>query len=100
MKAMENLNSKSGLFILSASASNQSAYEMGRFSQGVLTYSLLKTIREQPGILEDGKYLNVGQWFNAAEIEVRKIGKENGLKQEPQKMTASNFNSYCKSRCY
>ncbi|MGB3345609.1 MAG: caspase family protein [Aequorivita sp.] len=92
IKAIENLNSKSGLFILSASATNQSAYEMGRFSQGVLTYSLLKTIREQPGILEDGKYLNVGQWFNAAEKEVQKIAEENGLMQEPQKVTTTNFN--------
>ncbi|MEO7983000.1 MAG: caspase family protein, partial [Bacteroidota bacterium] len=65
IKAIDKLNEKSGLFILSASASNQSAYEMGRYSQGLLTYSLLKAIKQQPDILEDGKYLNVSSWFNA-----------------------------------
>ena len=36
IKAIDKLNEKSGLFILSASASNQSAYELGRYSQGLL----------------------------------------------------------------
>lgn len=76
LKAIDKLNEKSGLFILSASASNQSAYEMGRYSQGLLTYSLLKAIKQQPDILEDGKYLNIGRWFNAAEKTVSEISKE------------------------
>ncbi|MFZ4771184.1 MAG: caspase family protein, partial [Ferruginibacter sp.] len=59
IKAIDKLNEHSGLFILSASASNQSAYEMGRYSQGLLTYSLLKAIKERPDILEAGKYLDV-----------------------------------------
>ncbi|MBC7873480.1 MAG: caspase family protein [Ferruginibacter sp.] len=92
IKAIDKLNEKSGLFILSASASNQSAYEMGRYSQGLLTYSLLKAIKLQPGILEDGKYLNVSNWFNAAEKTVSEISKENGARQEPQIVTNTNFN--------
>jgi hypothetical protein len=92
VKAIDKLNEKSGLFILSASASNQSAYEMGRYSQGLLTYSLLKAIKQQPDILEDGKYLNVSSWFNAAEKTVSEISKENGARQEPQIVTNTNFN--------
>ena len=92
VKAIDKLNEKSGLFILSASASNQNAYEMGRYSQGLLTYSLLKAIKQQPDILEDGKYLNVSRWFNAAEKSVSELSKENGARQEPQVVTNTNFN--------
>lgn len=92
IKAIDKLNEKSGLFILSASASNQSAYEMGRYSQGLLTYSLLKAIKQQPDILEDGKYLNLSRWFNAAEKTVSELSKESGARQEPQIVTNTNFN--------
>lgn len=92
IKAIDKLNEKAGLFILSASASDQSAYEMGRYSQGILTYALLKAIRLQPDILEDGKYLNVSRWFSAAEKTVTEMARENGARQEPQIVTNTNFN--------
>jgi len=92
IKAIDKLNEKSGLFILSASASDQNAYEMGRYSQGLLTYSLLKAIKQQPAILEDGKYLNVSSWFNAAERTVTELSKESGARQEPQVVSNTNFN--------
>ncbi|MDZ4795551.1 MAG: caspase family protein [Bacteroidota bacterium] len=91
VKAIDKLNEKSGLFILSASASNQNAYEMGRYSQGLLTYSLLKAIKQQPDILDDGKYLDVSRWFNAAEKTVTELSKESGARQEPQIVTNTNF---------
>jgi len=92
IKAIDKLNEKSGLFILSASASNQNAYEMGRYSQGLLTYSLLKAIKQQPDILDDGKYLNISRWFNAVEKTVSDLSKESGARQEPQIVTNTNFN--------
>jgi WD40 repeat protein len=92
IKAIDKLNEKSGLFILAASASNQSAYEMGRYSQGLLTYSLLKAIKQQPDILEDNKYLNVSRWFNVAEKTVSDMVRETGNRQEPQIVSAGNFN--------
>jgi WD40 repeat protein/uncharacterized caspase-like protein len=92
IKAIEKLNEKSGLFILSASASNQSAYEMGKYSQGLLTYALLKAMKEQPEILDDNKFLNVGKWFSAAEKTVTELVRESGNRQEPQVVSTSNFN--------
>jgi len=92
IKTIEKLNEKSGLFILSASASNQSAYEMGKYSQGLLTYALLKAIKEQPDILDDNKFLNVGKWFSAAEKTVTDLVRESGNRQEPQVVSTSNFN--------
>ena len=92
IKAIDKLNEQSGFFILSASASNQNAYEMGRYSQGLLTYSLLKAIRQQPDILDQGKYLDVSRWFSAAEKTVTEITKENGARQQPQLISNTNFN--------
>jgi len=92
IKAIEKLNERSGLFIISASASNQSAYEMGRYAQGLLTYSLLKAIKEQPDILDNNKYLDVSRWFNAAEKTVSSLAAETGGMQEPQLVNAGNFN--------
>jgi len=92
IKAIDKLNERSGLFILAASASNQNAYEMGRYSQGLLTYALLKAIKQEPDILEDNKYLNVSRWFNAAEKTVSDIVRQTGNRQEPQIVSAGNFN--------
>lgn len=92
VKAIDKLNEQSGFFILSASASNQLAYEMGRYSQGLLTYSLLKTIKQQPDILQQGKYLDVSRWFTAAEATVTELTKENGARQQPQIISNTNFN--------
>ncbi len=92
IKAIDKLNEKSGLFILSASSSNQSAYEMGRYAQGLLTYSLLKAIKQQPDILDDGKYLDLSRWFSAAEKTVSEVSKENGARQDPQIVSNTNFN--------
>ncbi|MEO8149760.1 MAG: caspase family protein [Bacteroidia bacterium] len=92
IKAIDKLNEKSGLVILSASASNQSAYEMSRYSQGLLTYSLLKVMKQQPEILEENKYLNVSKWFSAAEKTVSDLIIETGARQQPQIVSTANFN--------
>jgi len=92
VKAIEKLNNQSGLFILAASASNQSAYEMGRYSQGLLTYSLLKAVKQQPDILENGKYLDVSNWLNTAKKTVTILAEESGERQEPQLNANNNFN--------
>jgi len=43
-RALENLKDRTGLFILSASASGQAAREYRPFNQGLLTYGLLSGI--------------------------------------------------------
>jgi len=91
IKAIDRLNERSGLFILSASASNQSAYELGRYSQGLLTYSLLRAIKQQPDILDQGRYLDLSRWFQAAEQTVMELSKESGARQQPQLISNTNF---------
>ncbi len=91
IKAIDKLNEKTGLFILSASASNQSAYEMSKYSQGLLTYSLLKAIKEESSILYNNRFLDLGKWFNRAKESVEEMSKETGARQEPQIVSNTNF---------
>ena len=90
-KAVEKLNNQSGFFILAASSSKQSALELTQYSQGLLTYSLLKVIKEQPNILEGGGYLDVSNWFNAAKKTVSILAAHLNEKQEPQLTANNNF---------
>ena len=92
IKAIDKLNERSGLFILSAAASDQSAYEMGRYNQGVLTYALLKSAKEDPSVLEGSQFLNLGQWFDVAQRLVEDIAASSGARQQPQVVRTTNFN--------
>ncbi len=91
IRSIDKLNERSGLFILAASATNQSAYELSRYSHGLLTYALLKAMREDPAILDAAKYLNVSPWFDHAERTVTDLVRDNGGRQEPQLVSTTSF---------
>ncbi len=91
IRSIDKLNERSGLFILAASASNQSAFELSRYSHGLLTYALLKAMREDPAILDAAKYLNVSPWFDHAERTVTDLVRDNGGRQEPQLVSTTSF---------
>ena len=90
-KELDKLNDNSGLFILSASASTQSAYEMNKYNQGILTYALLKPLKENPNILDTDNLLSVSRWFDAAKDIVDGISTTNGFRQQPQLLSSTNF---------
>ena len=90
-KAIDKLNEQSGLLILSASATDQPAYEVSRYGQGLLTYALLRSIKQQPDILVDKKFLDVSRWFNASREAVSDLSKEIGARQQPQFISTTNF---------
>jgi hypothetical protein len=83
------------LFILSASAPNKPAYELPQFGQGILTYSLLYTLKNNPSILdqevEGNGYLNLQKWFLATEQEQSRTMEALGLKQDAQPYGAGNI---------
>jgi WD40 repeat protein/uncharacterized caspase-like protein len=91
IRSIDKLNERSGLFILAASASDQSAYELSRYSHGLLTYALLKAIREDPSILDATRYLNVSPWFDHAERTVAALARDIGGRQEPQLVSTTSF---------
>lgn len=94
-RQIEELGDKSGLFILSASAPNKPAYELPQLGQGLLTYSLLYTLKNNPSILDQGEdgngYLNLQKWFLATEQEQARRMEALGLKQEAQPYGSGNI---------
>jgi hypothetical protein len=90
VKALENLKDKTGIYILSASASGQSAFEASQYGQGLLTYSLLSGIKLGTGLKED-KFIDVTRWFNNASDNVREMAKSIGGRQEPQIVGNASF---------
>ncbi|WP_321287700.1 caspase family protein [uncultured Sunxiuqinia sp.] len=94
-KELDKLNDNAGLFILSASASTQSAYEMNTYNQGILTYALLKPLKENPNILDADNLLSVSRWFEVAKDIVDNIFDDNlkarGFRQQPQLLSSTNF---------
>jgi len=92
LRQIEDLKDKSGVFILSASAPDQNAYEFPQFEQGLLTYALLKTLKQNPEVLEEGNFLNVSRWFGTVETEVRNLTRELGRKQDAQPFGSGNIN--------
>lgn len=89
-RALENLKDKTGTFILSASASGQSAYETSLYGQGLLTYCLLSGIKLGDGLREN-KYIDVTKWFNTAAGNVQIMAKDIGGRQDPQIIGAASF---------
>lgn len=91
IRQVEDLKDKSGMFILAASAPNQNAYELPQYQQGLLTYCLLSTLKNQPGILDDNQFLNVQKWFLYTEELLRKTIENLGLKQNAQPYGTANI---------
>jgi WD40 repeat protein/uncharacterized caspase-like protein len=91
IKSVDKLNEKSGFFILSASAPDQSAYEVTKLSQGLLTYALLNAVKTNNNILDNDSLLSIGKWFEASGETVTKLIKENGAIQDPQIIRNNNF---------
>jgi len=91
VKSVDKLNEKSGFFILSASAPDQSAFEVTQLSQGLLTYALLSAVKNNSEILDDKNVLSIGKWFDVAGETVTKLIKENGAIQDPQIVRNNNF---------
>jgi WD40 repeat protein len=91
IRQVEDLKDKSGMFILAASAANQSAYELPQYEQGLLTYSLLHTIKNNPDILDDDKYLNVQKWFLESEDYLKQLVSSLGYEQDAQPFGSANI---------
>ena len=91
IRQVEELRDKSGMFILAASAADQSAYEIPQYQQGLLTYCLLSTLKNDPNVLDDNKYLNVQKWFLQTEELLKKTIDNFRLKQNVQPFGTANI---------
>ncbi len=91
VRQVEDLKDKSGMFILAGSAPNQSAYELPQYEQGLLTYSLLYVLKNNPEILDEGKFLNVQKWFLESEEYLHKLVSSMGYDQDAQPYGTANI---------
>jgi hypothetical protein len=91
IRQVEDLKDKSGMFIMSASAANQSAYELPRYGHGLLTYSLLKTLKTSSSTLDEERFINVQKWFLETETTMDNLTRELGVKQEAQPFGRGNI---------
>jgi WD40 repeat protein len=91
IRQVEDLKDKSGTFILAASAPNQSAYELPQYEQGLLTYSLLSVLKNNPDVLDDGAFLNVQKWFLESEKYLKELVRSHGYQQDAQPFGTANI---------
>jgi|GEM_PF-1389771 len=81
-RALEKLRDMTGTYMLSASASNQSALEMGMYNRGMLTYSLLLGMKTGEGLKD--KYIDISKWFQFAAEKAKDLTKDASIPQDPQ----------------
>jgi WD40 repeat protein len=91
IRQVEDLKDKSGMFILAASAPNQNAYELPQLEQGLLTYSLLHTLKNNPEVLDDSRFLNIQKWFLESEKYLQQVVKSLGYNQDAQPFGTANI---------
>jgi hypothetical protein len=90
-KQLDVLSDRAGLFILSAAAPNRSAYEYPKLEHGLLTYSLLRSLKINASIYERDEYVNMTKWFYQTGRDLEGLTSELGLKQEATASGTSDF---------
>tara|TARA_R110002050_G_scaffold123183_2_gene241829 strand:- start:269 stop:3700 length:3432 start_codon:yes stop_codon:yes gene_type:complete len=82
IKAIDRMNDRTGMFVISGSAADKVSYEASKYGQGLLTYTLLKAMS---GIaLKENRNIDVSTLFNYAKDQVPFLAEGIGGIQEPQ----------------
>lgn len=81
IRALERMKDRTGMFILTGSASDKVSFEASRFGQSLLTYSILSGIKGQA--LRDGEFVDVLQLFEHAVERVPELAAYIGGIQKP-----------------
>ncbi|AYQ36576.1 caspase family protein [Runella sp. SP2] len=88
-KALDNMSSRTGIYFLASSATNQASFEHPLYEHGFLTYSLLRGIKSGAATKYFGAeaYLEISTWFNYAEVNTPKVAAAVGQVQQPKFLT-------------
>jgi WD40 repeat protein/uncharacterized caspase-like protein len=86
-KELDRIASKSGLAIITASSSDQVANELPQYEHGLLTYSLLKTMLNEPNSLDKDNQLQLEDWLRETEKMVATLRND----QSTQKFVPLNY---------
>lgn len=82
IRALERMKDRSGFLILAGCAADRVSFEDSRYSQGLLTYSLLMGMTTAE-VLKDGQFVEVGQLFQFAAETVPRLATDIGGSQRP-----------------
>ena len=82
-RALEKLRDMTGTYMLSASASAQSAIEMGLYNRGLLTYGLLWGMKTGEGLTQN-KFIDIDKWFQFAADKSKELAKDASIRMDPQ----------------
>jgi len=82
VRAIERLKDRTGFHVLMGSAADAASYEASRFSQGLLTYSLLQGIKG--AALREDAFVDVTTLFEHATDVVPRLARSIGGIQRPQ----------------
>ena len=88
-KALERINERSGMSILTGSAADKSSYEASTFGHGLLTYSLLNGMIEVAA--KNGGDVELGSLFDFVEKDVRQLAKKIGQEQSPEVLQSASY---------
>ncbi|MCP4120209.1 MAG: hypothetical protein GY751_00460 [Bacteroidetes bacterium] len=81
VRALERLKDRTGMFVLTGSASDKVSFEASRFGQSLLTYSLLSGMKGQA--LRDGAFVDVLNLFEHSVDQVPELAEYIGGIQKP-----------------
>jgi len=81
VRALERLKDRTGMFVLTGSASDKVSFEASRFGQSLLTYSLLSGMKGQA--LRDGAFVDVLNLFEHSVEQVPELAEYIGGIQKP-----------------
>lgn len=86
-KELDRIANKSGLAIITASSSDQVANELPQYEHGLLTYSLLNTMLNEPNSLDKDNQLQLEDWLRETEKMVARLRND----QSTQKFVPLNY---------
>ncbi|MEZ5023441.1 MAG: caspase family protein [Chitinophagales bacterium] len=81
IRAFERMKDRTGMFVITGSASDQVSYEASQYGQSLLTYSLLAGMKGQA--LREGEFVDVLQLFEHAVEQVPSLADHIGGVQKP-----------------
>jgi hypothetical protein len=82
IRAIDRMEDRTGLYVLSGSTADASSYEASRYAQGLLTYSVLLGMKG--AALRDDEYVDVSKLFQYVKDQVPRLAEENHHIQKPQ----------------
>ena len=92
LKALDRMKDRAGMHIITGCAADAVSYEASRYGQGVLTYSIIESIRG--AALRNNRFIDIGLLFQYARDRVPFLAEGIGGIQKPQVLSPYGAQSF------